>query len=181
MKYEITPKELEWAQQTWERLERKIDAQNKRLGSMMPYIPVNGRYEDMGEEHLAWWTNSFWSGILWQAYHATGKQAYADNAAAVEERLDRALEEYAGLDHDVGFMWLHTAVAHYRLTGNEQSRLRGIHAAAVLASRFQPAGNYFRAWNHGEDSVAIVDCLMNLPILYWGSEVTGIPPGRSLP
>lgn len=173
MRYEITPQEREWAQQIWGKLEEKIAAQNERLGSRMPYIPVNGRYADMGEEHLTWWTNSFWSGILWQAYHATGKQAYADNAAAAEARLDRALEEYTGLDHDIGFLWLHTAVADHRLTGNEQSRLRGIRAAAILASRFQPAGNYFRAWNHGEDSVAIVDCLMNLPILYWGSEVTG--------
>ena len=42
--------------------------------------------------------------------------------------------------------------------------------SAILASRFQPAGNYFRAWNTPGESVAIVDCLMNLPLLYWGSE-----------
>lgn len=173
MKYEISAQEQEWARQVWDKLEKKISAQNERLGSKMPYIPVDGRYEDMGEEHLTWWTNSFWSGILWQTYHATGKQCYADNAVAAEARLDRALEEYTGLDHDIGFLWLHTAVADYRLTGNEKSKLRGVRAASVLASRFQPAGNYFRAWNHGEDSVAIIDCLMNLPILYWASEATG--------
>ena len=100
MKYNITVQEQEWAQQIWEKLEKKLSAQNERLGSRMPYIPVNGRYEDMGEEHLTWWTNSFWSGILWQAYHATGKQCYAENAAATEERLDRALEEYTGLPVD---------------------------------------------------------------------------------
>lgn len=153
MKYDITLQEQEWAQQTWEKLEVKIAAQNERLGSKMPYIPENGRYKDMGEENLTWWTNSFWCGILWQAYHATGKQAYADNAAATEARLDRALEEYVKLDHDIGFMWLHTAVADYRLTGNEKSKLRGIRAAAVLASRFQPAGSYFRAWNQDRKSV----------------------------
>jgi len=173
MNYKISEEQRIWAQDIWGKTEKKIAAQNARLGSGMPYIPVNGRYTDMGGERLTWWTNSFWSGILWQAYHATGNEAYAENAAAMEKRLDKAFEEYTGLDHDVGFLWLHTAVADYRLTGNEASKLRGLRAAAVLASRFQPAGQYFRAWNHGEDSVAIIDCLMNLPILYWGSETAG--------
>lgn len=172
MTYQITEQEKAFAAQVWEKLERKIAAQNERLGCQMPYIPVDGRYTDMGEAHLTWWTNSFWSGILWQAYHATKKETYAENARKTEERLDRALEEYTGLDHDIGFLWLHTAVADYRLTGSEAAKLRGIRAAAILASRFQPAGQYFRAWNHGEDSVAIIDCLMNLPILYWASETT---------
>lgn len=180
MKYDITPQEQEWAQSVWDKLEQKIEAQDKRLRNKMPYIPVDGRYEDMGEEHLTWWTNSFWSGILWQAYHATGKQSYANHASAAEDRLDRALEEYTGLDHDIGFLWLHTAVANYRLMRSEKSRLRGIRAAAILASRFQPAGNYIRAWNHGDVSEAIIDCLMNLPILYWGSETTGDPSWKML-
>ena len=44
-------------------------------------------------------------------------------------------------------MWLHSAVADYRLTGNEQSRVRGLMAASILAGRFNPVGGYIRAWN----------------------------------
>ena len=170
MRYVVKEKEVVWAQEIFNRLEKKLSAECDRIGSKMPYIPVEGHYHDMGEEHLTWWTNSFWAGILWQMYHATDEKKYADNAIELEKRLDKALEDYQHLDHDLGFMWLHTAVAHFRLLKDEDARKKGLHAAAILASRFQPAGNYFRAWNTPGESVAIVDCLMNLPLLYWGSE-----------
>lgn len=57
-----------------------------------------------------------------------------------------------------------------KLTGNKQSRIRGLHAAGILAGRFQPAGEYIRAWNEGLEGIAIVDCLMNLPLLYWAAD-----------
>lgn len=179
MKYGIHENQLNWAKDTWEKLEKKLSAEEKRIGSDMPYIPVNGRYEDMGEKALTWWTNGFWGGILWQMYHATGEKRYAQTAERLEIRFDKALEAYEGVDHDLGFMWLHTAVADYRQTHNPQSKIRGLHAAALLASRFQPQGNYFQAWNQGP-SVAIIDCVMNLPLLYWGSEVTGNPSWKQL-
>lgn len=179
MKYAISEQVLNWAQDTWEKLEQKLSAEEKRIGSAMPYIPVNGRYEDMGEKALTWWTNGFWGGMLWQMYHATGEERYAQTAEQLEIRFDKALEAYEGVDHDLGFMWLHTAVADYRQTQNPQSKIRGLHAAALLVSRFQPQGYYFQAWNQGP-SVAIIDCLMNLPLLYWGSEVTGNPAWKQL-
>lgn len=173
MRYGLKENDQAWALQVWERMQRKFRAECQRLGAAMPYIPVDGAYEDMGTRSLTWWTNGFWGGILWQMYHATGEEMYRENAEKLEERFDAALEAYEGLDHDTGFMWLHTAVADYRLTGNRQSRTRGLHAAGILAGRFQPAGGYFRAWNQGQEGIAIIDCLMNLPLLYWASEEYG--------
>ena len=43
-------------------------------------------------------------------------------------------------------MWLPSAVADYHLTGDADARRRGLHAAQLLAGRFNPAG-YIRAWN----------------------------------
>jgi len=180
VRYEIKEQEVKWAEETFALIEKKLSAECDRIGSNMPYIPVDGHYQDMGRDHLTWWTNSFWAGMLWQMYHATGEKKYADSAAGLEERLDQALEDYRNVDHDLGFMWLHTAVAHFRLTEDQEAQKRGLHAAALLASRFQPAGNYFRAWNTPGESVAIVDCLMNLPLLYWGSEASGNPAWKQL-
>lgn len=179
MKYMISNADTQWAEEIWEKLQLKLGAEKKRIGKGMPYIPVNGRYEDMGEKSLTWWTNGFWGGILWQLYHATHEEHYAATARALEERLDQALEAYEGVDHDLGFLWLHTAVADYRLKNDNISKIRGLHAAALLASRFQPSGKYIRAWNQG-NNVAIIDCLMNLPLLYWGSQVTGNPNWKQL-
>ena len=64
-------------------------------------------------------------------------------------------------------------MANWRLTGNETSRKRGLHAAGILAGRYNPAGHYIRAWNGERQGIAIVDCLMNLPLLYWAAEQTG--------
>ncbi len=180
MRYALNEEEIQWAEDIWNKLYLKFSAQNKRLGVCMHYIPTDGRSEDMGEQALTWWTNSFWCGILWQMYHATAEPAYAKNAQRIEERLDKALMEYEGLDHDMGFLWLHTAVADFRLMEEPRSKIRGLHAAALLASRFRPEGRYIRAWNKEDESEAIIDCLMNLPLLYWASEATGNSAWRLL-
>lgn len=170
MRYALSEADARWAAQVWEKLSIKLKAECLRIGSAIPYIPADGIYEDMGNQSLVWWTNGFWSGILWQMYHTVKEDIYKEAAEKIEQRLNQGLADYEGLDHDVGFLWLHTAVANYRLTGNERSRTRGLHAAGILAGRFQPAGGYIRAWNEGQEGVAIVDCLMNLPLLYWAAE-----------
>lgn len=160
---------------TWEKLRTKLLAETRRLGDKIPYIPENGVYTDKGESDIYWWTNGFWGGILWQMYHATGDETYRTSAERLEARLDRALDGYDGLHHDVGFMWLHTAVANYRLTGSERARSRGLHAANLLAGRYNPRGKFIRAWNDDCTGWTIVDCMMNIPILFWAGEVLNDP------
>ena len=76
----------------------------------------------------------------------------------------------------MGFLWLHMAVANWRLTGNKEAKRVGVNAAHVLASRFNPLGNFIRAWNgEGREGWMIIDCMMNLPLLYWMSEESGDP------
>lgn len=172
----LNEKDKVWVQNIYRNLERKFEKECGRMGNKIPYIAENGKYQkDLGEADIAWWTNGFWGGILWQLYHATKKQMYLQMAAQVEERLDQALEDYENLHHDVGFMWVHTAAASYRLTGNHRSFVRAQHAANLLAGRFNVLGNYIRAWNDDRAGWIIVDCLMNLSLLYWASEETGDP------
>ena len=155
----------------FEKIDRKLEAECGRVGEKIPYTTQNGLYQaDMRDENLSWWTNGFWAGMLWQMYHATGKELYCRTARHSEEAFDRALERFEGLHHDVGFQFLHTAVADYRLTGNEKSKVRGLHGASLLAGRFNGKGNYIRAWNKDMPGFMIVDCLMNIPLLYWAGE-----------
>ena len=80
-------------------------------------------------------------------YAETGKERYGEIARISERKLDACFESFLGLHHDVGFMWMPTAVADYRLTGNREARKRGLHAADLLAGQFNPAGGFIRAWN----------------------------------
>ena len=163
-----------------EKTEKKIIREAERLGSAIPYIPVNGKYEDMAEKDIAWWTNGFWPGMLWLVYSDNHDEGVRRTAECVENELDRALEDFRGLHHDCGFMWRHSAAADYDLTENEKSLSRAMHAATVLAGRFEPESGAIRSWNEGYDGFVIIDSLMNLPLLYWMSRKTGRPGFREI-
>lgn len=171
----ITVETKKWAEDVLKRLDNKLTIQAQRLGHRIPYIPENGRYSDMGEKDIVWWTNGFWGGIMWQMYHATKKELYKQTAESNELRLDDAFTNYTGLHHDVGFMWLHTAVANYRLTGNERSLARGLHAAHLLAGRYNPRGQFIRSWNRDRAGWVIIDSMLNIPLLYWAKETLQDP------
>lgn len=171
----------EWLEEVFERLDNKLLTESSRMGDKIPYISENGIYvDDMRDVNLSWWTNSFWSGMLWQMFHATGRAEYKESAIHSEISLDSALENFTGLHHDVGFMWLHTAVANYKLTNNEDSRTRALHAATILAGRFNYKGKYIRAWNLNKAGWVIIDSMMNIPLLYWASKEIGDPRFRDI-
>lgn len=166
-----------WADETMERILGKLKKTAPQIGARFP-----GECGDDGvytEREPKWWTNGFWPGILWMAYKRTNDKLYADMAAEVEDKLDVVLDEFYDVDHDAGFIWLLSAGAHYRIDGNEESKRRCLKAASFLASRFNLKGRFIQAWNW-ENGWAIIDCCMNLPLLYWASEVTQNPRFRHI-
>ena len=71
-------------------------------------------------------------------------------------------------------MWQLSSSADYQLTKNQKSFERSLAAANTLAGRYNVRGGYIRAWNGNEnEGSAIIDCMMNLPILYWASDTIG--------
>lgn len=165
---------------TFHRVVTKVAKTAQRIQDRIPYRSVNGRWDDLSESDPSWWTNGFWPGLLWLTWRELKDPALAQWAEGVENRLDRTLEDYYGLHHDVGFMWHISSVARYRLTGGESGKRRGLHAANLLAGRFNIVGRYIRAWNEDKVGWAIIDCLMNLPLLYWATEETGDPRFRHI-
>ena len=165
-----------WANEIWQNIIKKVEHTSKRISDSFPHISKDGKYDD---NDLDWWTNGFWPGLLWLIYTDTRDDGLKNIAELCEEKLGKPLFEYEKLHHDVGFMYELSAVANYRLTGNKKSRIRGLVAASHLASRFNIKGNFIRAWNN-EPNVdvsgwAIIDCMMNLPLLYWASEQLNDP------
>lgn len=183
--------EKKWVEETVSKLEEKFAWTSDKWKGKIPFACRDGEYNDMsgqdaGGDGISWWTNGFWGGTMWQLYAGTGEEKYGEYGRLSEPLLDRAIKDYYGLHHDVGFMWMPTAVADYRLTKDETARKRGLMAANLLAGRFNPAGNFIRAWNSWGDPKnnvagwAIIDCLMNLSLLYWASEETKDPRYRQI-
>ncbi|TPR56886.1 glycoside hydrolase family 88 protein [Enterococcus sp. OL5] len=171
----------QWATKILGKIDGKLTVEANRLGGKIPYIPdeKTKKYdEDMVKKDPVWWCNGFWSGMMWQMYHATENELYKKTAEMNEEALDKAFEIYTGLHHDVGFMWLHTAVANFRLTENERSKARGLHAAHLLAGRYNPRGKFIRSWNRDRAGWVIIDSMMNIPLLYWAKKTIGDPRFR---
>jgi unsaturated chondroitin disaccharide hydrolase len=165
---------------TFERAVAKVSKTAQRVKDTMPYRTVKGKFDDWSVSDPSWWTNGFWPGLLWLTWRETKNPDLARWAEGAETRLDSTLDAYFGLHHDVGFMWHLSSVARYRLAGGESARRRGLHAANLLAGRFNLAGRFLRAWNDDKTGWAIIDCLMNLPLLYWASTETGDPRFRQI-
>lgn len=183
-----------WVNETVDLILNKMDWVSEKSCDKIPYTTIDGKHDDKsdsGQKYdidngINWWCNGFWGGIMWLMYHATSDRRYANIAVLAEEKLDQCFQDFNGLHHDVGFMWLPTAVANYRITGSAKARTRGMHAATILAGRFNPVGKFIRAWNDLSDKEtdthgwAIIDCMFNIPLLYWASEDSGDPRFRQI-
>lgn len=176
----ITENEKKWIDEMWEKLDKKLEKVSVRSREKLPFWNTDGIHDDMTEKNICCWTNGFWPGLMWLMYSGTGKETYRQTAERGEELLDKALARPDLLSHDVGFMWRLASGADLELTGSEQAKLRQIYAADILMGRYNAVGEFFRAWNHGETKAqkagwTIIDCMMNLPLLYWASRETEDP------
>ncbi|MGN0763372.1 MAG: glycoside hydrolase family 88 protein [Aristaeellaceae bacterium] len=171
----------DFTREVTEKLKRKMPValeQAQGLG-FIPYTVKEGRWAPGPFDGICWWTNGFWPGEMWEMYRLTGEEAYRAEAEHAEDMLDEGFREFDHLHHDVGFMWLISSGANFRMTGNDLSRRRTLHAANLLAGRFNPLG-FIRAWNDDKTGWAIIDCMMNLNLLYWASDYTGDPRFRKI-
>lgn len=123
------------------------------------------------------WTAGFYTGMLWMFYEHTRRDFFRELAEthlhSFRDRLDRRVV----VDHhDMGFIYGLSCVAAYKLTQNEAAKETALLAADNLKSRFRPKGQFIQAWGLLTDPTEyrlIIDCLLNLPLLYWASEETG--------
>lgn len=123
------------------------------------------------------WTNGFWPGEVWLSYEYTGDESFSTAATIMVDSFYNRIENKVEVDHhDMGFLYTPSCVAAYRLTGNEKARKAALMAADQLISRFQEKGEFLQAWGKlgAKDNYRyIIDCLLNLPLLYWASKETG--------
>ena len=142
---------------------------------ILPYRSADGQWIGSPFANNGWWTGGFWPGLMWQLYHAAGDELFYREALRTEKLLTEEFRVFRSLHHDVGFMYLLSCGAHHKLMGDEQAGMDTLHAASILMSRYNPAG-YICAWNgKSKMGYAIIDCMMNLPLLFRATRETGDP------
>lgn len=132
------------------------------------------------------WTTSFFTGMALHAWQQTEDDYFLNQTLRLASAYrEKATVRFLDMHHDAGFLYTLYSVALYKLTGDKAHREVGLAAAAALYRRFNHKGGYFRAWGRLDepagqlldgrrtDNMAIIDCLMNLPLLFWASLETG--------
>ncbi len=186
-----------------EKLINKIIKNTEKIGNDLRDFPgtEDGNYLKDREKaikigHIFNWTQSFFVGMTLWAYEETKNEKLLEWAEQFKnEYYKKVFETPMETMHDAGFLYSPYAVMLYNITKNEEYKEIAIKAADALAMRYEPKGGYIRAWGRMDyktpdyvdkelardhfftesKGLAIVDCMMNLPLLFWASEVTGHP------
>jgi len=133
------------------------------------------------------WTSSFFTGMALLAWRTTEDEFFVKQILRLAPCYrEKVFTHFMDTHHDLGFLYSLYSVALYKLTGDQEHRQVGLLAAELLARRFNPQGDFIRAWGRMDeiespigngrmrtDNMAIIDCLMNLALLYWAGNETG--------
>lgn len=173
--------------QALDLLARKTLEDEKALGVRFPYVTLpDGSWDTMPASRSAgydgenWshgnWFCGFWVGLLLISHLHTGKP----------EPLELALERMRMVaprasdpnTHDIGFIFLSSALPAFHITGEETHARTGLEAARQLRARLvrTDMGAYVSSWGPHDDirgrRSSAIDTMANLPLLYWAASHT---------
>lgn len=169
-------------------LARKVLEDEKTFGMSFPYVTnPDGAWLTMPASTLAgyrgdgWdhgnWFCGFWVGLLLAAHLHTGDDAYLELA---DERMHLVAQRANDPNtHDIGFIFLSSAIHGAYITGQQWYADLGLRAAERLRARVVPtrAGAYISAWGPLSDprgrSSSAIDTMANIPLLYWAARHSG--------
>lgn len=163
-----------WLQAELDRICMILKQNMQRFGTDFPSAcATQGKYRIKKNDD---WTNGFWTGMLWMAYEYSGDQAFYQLAVQNLHSFEQRLDDHFVLDHhDIGFLYSLSVGAGYRITGEEHWKHVLLHAADVLAARYQENGGFLQAWGKLGDEKEyrlIIDSLLNLPLLYRATQLS---------
>lgn len=122
------------------------------------------------------WTPGFWTGMNWLAYQHTKNDKFLSTAKIQCEDFRKRLLNNISLEHhDIGFLYEHSCIKGYEITGDTEMKKTAIMASEKLTTRFQEKGGFIQAWGElgkQENYRLIIDCFLNLPLLFWASDET---------
>lgn len=165
----IDEKEIDDAIQT---VVQKTKHNIVKLGETFPTPSTeNSTYKNSANVE---WTTGFWTGILWLCYENTHEAIFKElaekNISSFKERIEKRIDVD---NHDLGFLYIPSCVAGYKVANSLEGKNAALLAADQLASRYNPKGKFIQAWGKkgAKDNYRlIVDALMNIPLLQWAAK-----------
>lgn len=149
----------------------KIDRTAGKMGSRFPHITDRGRWVATND---GGWTSGYWVGILWLAHMATDDEKYRELAGKWAKLLVARKKDK---NPDLGHLFYPSFVLGYRVTGDSKLRKTALGAADTLTTCYNRSRGlvYRKAEVNGRKrGRALIDFMVNLPLLWWAHGETGI-------
>lgn len=172
----ILNEEWEWLNESMAFVLEKIRKNQSKFFDKIPWAASKDLKYPVEEND--YWTASFWIGQLFLVKEYFNSNEFDMVIKKQLETFDNRLKNKVELEtHDIGFLYILSAIADYKINGTESSKKMAIDAADALMIRFNEKAGIIQAWGKLDDldegGRMIIDCLMNLPLLYFATEMTG--------
>ena len=166
---------------------QKTMEDEKQIGVEFPHVTapdgswvtlpasLSAGYTETGWSHGNW-TCGFWVGLLLASYLRTRDEKFL-RLARDRMRLVAGRSEDPNT-HDIGFIFLGSAIPLHHIAGDADSRSIALAAVDRLRARLVTThdGAYLAAWGPLSDergrSSSAIDTMANLPLLYWAAAQT---------
>jgi len=120
------------------------------------------------------WTSGFWAGLLWQRATVTHRPEDIATATGWTRRLSPHLNHQT---HDIGFVFSSSAVLGWEIGRVPECRDLALQAADRLVGIANPSVGVIPVGSEAEIAAGMddvtIDCMGNLPLLWWAWKTTG--------
>lgn len=155
---------------------RRVSTTEKKLPSRtFTYCTTGSTWSLVGPQG---WTGGYFPGELWTEYALTGDSWFKSRAASRQAAIGKSVIDANSTD--IGIRWFYTYAHAFEQTGNSAYRTQALRAAKGEAARFNRAAGVVRSRNTAGTCQVVIDELMNLQILYWGTENGGPASWRDI-
>jgi len=148
----------------------KTEYNVNKLKNKYPHITIDGNWQKTED---GCWTGGFWIGLLWLLYGLTKDERFVQWPYKWLQRLEQRKNDRT---FDLGFLFYPSFVLGYKVTNDNYLRKVALDAADTLMTFSHERLGFI----HDEVAIenkmvgrAIVDIMMNLPLLWWAYEETG--------
>lgn len=136
-----------------------------------PHITKDGTWLENTNGH---WTGGFWAGLNWLSYLEKGSKNLIARAEDYTGRLEARKND--NKTHDQGFIFGPSCVLGYNITGSKKYKELAFCGARNMNDLYNKNSELILAWDEkGYENIAIIDTIMNLPLMIWASDMGGDP------
>lgn len=148
----------------------KVARMEKKFAGDFPHITEKGRWLTNTNGH---WTGGFWTALLWlRALHQPDDEVLKTLALRQAKKLETRMSD--AKTHDMGFIFGPSCILGNHIVADDQLVRMSLAGAHNLESLYRDQVGLCLAWDEpGYEGIAIVDTIMNLPIMIWAAQQEG--------